>query len=64
MSVELLLLCTALYCYLWKAPFYTHGLEILFFFIPYYFTAALPTAIALNWRRTLPDPVSSIYLCL
>ena len=58
MAVELLILCVALYSYLWKTPFFTHGIEVLFFFLPYYFTAALPTGTALNWKRTLPDPVS------
>lgn len=57
MAVELLILCVALYSYLWKTPFFTHGIEVLFFFLPYYFTAALPTGTALNWKRTLPDPV-------
>lgn len=57
-AVELLILCVALYAYLWKTPFFTHGVEVLVYFLPYYFTAALPTGTALNWKRTLPDPVS------
>lgn len=55
--MELLLLCIALYCYLWQAPLYTHNVEVLFFFLPYYFTAALPTSVALFWKRTRADPV-------
>lgn len=56
--MELLILCIALYCYLWRPPLYTHNVEVLFFFLPYYFTAALPTSVALFWKRTKADPVS------
>jgi len=59
-AVELLILCVALYAYLWKTPFFTHGVEVLVYFLPYYFTAVLPTGTALNWKRTLPDPVSPL----
>lgn len=55
--MELLILCIAVYCYLWRPPLYTHNVEVLFFFVPYYFTAALPTSIALFWKRTKADPV-------
>ncbi len=55
--MELLLLCIVLYCYLWRPPLYTHNLEVLFYFLPYYFTAALPTSVGLFWKRTKADPV-------
>lgn len=63
--MQLLILCVALYCYLWQPPLYTHNVEVLFFFLPYYFTAALPTSVALFWKRTRADPVraSSLFAC-
>jgi hypothetical protein len=57
LGIEIVLLVVALYGFLWKVPFHAHGWEFIFFFGPYYLTAGLPTAVALNWKRTRPDPV-------
>lgn len=57
-AVVLIIICITLYCFLWKTPFNIHNIEFLFYFIPYYVSAALPTAIAMNWKLIQPDPVS------
>lgn len=57
LGTYLLLLCIPVYCITWTAPFYTHGMEFLLYFLTYYVTAALPTAVGLNWKLTRPDEV-------
>jgi len=59
MAMQIIILTIILYCFLSRPPFFIHSIEFLFFFMPYYISAALPTAISMNWKRIKPDPVSA-----
>jgi hypothetical protein len=56
-ATECVIACIVMYSIIWHVPFNTHGMEFLVYFLTYYVSAALPTAVGLNWKRTAPDHV-------
>jgi len=54
-SAQIFLLMPVYYCFTWEPPFTTYKTEFIFYLLPFFLTAILPTTIGLGWRKVNPD---------